>query len=248
MCRSSLLLTGVVLLYHIGYTQPGVNQRLTVDTTTLAPTVSLNPASTGTGYSTFTPQAEPLFAGRIPHYNTRRRKPPAEVYSFTAVTSGVWIPTGWNDRLGVHPALGMIVGVWSNRMLYQLNTEFRFLDAANSYTVMYEGAPLTQKKYFGGYLGMHVGYAVVCMPMNTVYVLTGCAYDGFDAVDGDDTHQALTINSLNVNFGAGIHHFGKKGGLLGVELTYDIINYNNPGGTPLNGNAITLRLSVGFLE
>jgi hypothetical protein len=73
MLRSSLLLTGVVLLYHIGYTQPGVNQRLTVDTTTLAPTVSLNPANTGTGYSTFTPRAEPLFAGRIPHYNVSLR-------------------------------------------------------------------------------------------------------------------------------------------------------------------------------
>jgi hypothetical protein len=179
------------------------------------------------------------------HPKKYRYKSPAENYQEYAITSGTWIPTGWNQALGVHPLLGFAGGVWHNRMLYELNMEFRFVETPRDYTVIYQGAPLSQKKYFGGYLGMHVGYGFICQPMTTVYGLVGIGYDGFDAVEGDDTHDPLSINSVNFNVGSGIRHFNKDGGFIGIEATYDVINYNNPGGTLLNGNAVTVRLVWG---
>jgi hypothetical protein len=250
MFRSYALITSLVLLHQIDYAQQFSRQKLTNDTSTLASAAIVTPVATHADYvNSFTQAPEPAIkrTKSIPHYHYRERKPPAEVYSFATFTSGVWVPTGWNKVLGVHPTLGTMIGGWHDRMLYELNLEFRFINAANNYTVIYDGAPLTQNKYFGGFIGMHVGYGVVCMPMTTIYMLTGVGYDGFDVVEGDDTHDPMSINSLNVNFGAGVHHFGKQGSLLGMELTYDVINYNNPGGTPLNGNAFNLRLIIGGL-
>jgi hypothetical protein len=46
----------------------------------------------------------------------------------------------------------------------------------------------------------------------------------------------------------GVHHFGKKGNLFGVMLLYNFVGYQNPGGTPMDGNAVTLRIIFGGFE
>src|SRR6266581_4158414 len=75
-----------------------------------------------------------LFLPEPPRYNPRHRiKQPSEDYGLLAFTTGTWIPMGWNQVLGVHPAFGLMLGSWHNRTLYELNMEFRVGSADRNY-------------------------------------------------------------------------------------------------------------------
>ena len=133
--------------------------------------------------------------------------------------------------------------------MIEFEFEGRFGSAASSYHVLYSDTVRTTRHYFGAFIGLHLGYGVINFKSTSIYLLGGLGYDGFDSVEittpGENSN--VEIGSLNVNGGIGIQHFPKKGGYLGAELLYNAIHYQNPGGTPLDGNGITLRLTFGFI-
>jgi len=84
---------------------------------------------------------------------------------------------------------------------------------------------------------------------NEFDLLFGIGYDGFESVKTieNNSEASLThpINSINTNFGLGFRHFYKKNRYWGLKAKYNILNYNNSGGTNLMGNCITISLCLG---
>ena len=183
---------------------------------------------------------------RIQAKQPEQPEPPRDLYSFAGFTAGMWVPVGRNFILGPHPSLGLVLGGWRGQWLAEFAMEFRFGEAIHHYEVLYKNSVEISHKYFGGFIGFHVGYAVANLKNTSIYLLGGLGLDGFDAIEIDDQHdQAVSINSLNLNSGLGFQHYDKKGGYWGIELLFNLIHYQNPGGTPLNGNGVTLRLTRG---
>jgi hypothetical protein len=177
------------------------------------------------------------------------QKPPPEVTSFCTFYTGMWIPTGRDRVLGSHPLLGVELGKWTDRFMWEINGEFQMGDTNTPYTVVNNnGVSTTSSLYEGTYLGLNFGYSLITIKRSVFYLTGGVGWTGFVAINGDDNTSQLSINTLTSNYGMGFQHFGKKGTLVGAALLFNYLNYQNTGGTPMDGNAVTFRLTIGVFN
>jgi hypothetical protein len=81
-------------------------------------------------------------------------------------------------------------------------------------------------------------------------VVGGIGYDGFEAIseDVDAGIGSKSINSLNINIGAGYRYYYKKnsGQYVCLQPRINAVNYANKGGSDLSGNTLSIRLIWGF--
>jgi hypothetical protein len=177
------------------------------------------------------------------------------------ITAGAFIPSGNLNVLGVHPALGLILGGRISKITIDANISFRFLKTPNRYTVRTDQGLLSTNYYLGGYIGLDGGYELMRRKNKAVEVLAGIAYDGFDTSPGNNNNSSgnntsnstPSINSVSLNFGFGYrlffreHHTikGVSHPYMAVQAKYNILNYANPDGTDLSGNAFTIGIILG---
>ena len=116
------------------------------------------------------------------------------------------------------------------------------------YLIIYQGEPKMTDYYFGGYVGLDVDYELWKNKKKEFDLLTGIAYDGFDAVESDTEKniKGKSINSLNLNLGLGFRFYGKGMNYWGVQTKYNIVNYINKQGTDFSGDYISLIVSYNF--
>ncbi len=168
-----------------------------------------------------------------------------------ALLTGVWKPFGNSGRLGVHPELGFSAGVQLNRWLMDITMLLRFIKTPLTYDVLHDGNLLSTDYFLGGYVGGDVGYQLLKFKNSRYYLLGGVGWDGFDALEPDpevDNEPSKTLGSLNLNLGMGTKwHYKGDRNYLGIEARYNFVNYNNPGGTDLSGNTMSIRLLFGVL-
>ncbi|MBL7973009.1 MAG: hypothetical protein JNL03_15940 [Prolixibacteraceae bacterium] len=157
--------------------------------------------------------------------------------------TGVALPTGnLNQVIGIKPAFGFQVGMKANKIQYDLSILLRAGNAKNEYTVQYQGEPKVTDHYLGGYIGLDLGYELWRSGNREFDFLSGVAFDGFDAVEGDtgEDTEGKSINSLNLNLGLGYRIYGKRLNYFGIQAKYNFVNYKNNPGTDLGGNYISL--------
>lgn len=161
---------------------------------------------------------------------------------------GTWMPYGNANTLGTHPSFGFLFGFSKKRMMFDMVMEFRTGKPNNSYQVMHQGLLVTTDHYFGGYFGVDVGYEFMSYGRSRFYFMTGIAADGFDSIEPEEDQKGKSFFVLNLNAGAGWKLFTRDGSYVGLDLRHNWMNYENTGGTPLDGNAVTLRLLYGIIK
>lgn len=159
------------------------------------------------------------------------------------------MPQGSNQILGNHPFFGFLGGVGYNRWLFDIDLEFRVNKASHTYAVQYLGDTVATDHYFGGFLGVNAGFELLRQKDYSIYALAGFGLDGFDAIETQNYNQpSMSINAFAKNVGIGIYHVFEDRTLIAFQAQYSFINYQNPGGTPLDGNGILLRIIIGSLK
>jgi hypothetical protein len=167
------------------------------------------------------------------------------------IYAGLWIPFDYAACLGNHPMIGMQLGMRTKQMTFNVSLNFKFGKPKNEYTYMQNGYSDTTNSFVGGYFGIDAERKILSFGKNEVSILAGLGYDGFDAVnvnteDSDPNNDvSYMIGSLNTNFGLGFRHFTNNGTYYGLKAIYNIVNYNNPGGTYLSGNTVSISLTLG---
>jgi len=167
------------------------------------------------------------------------------------IYAGIWIPFDNAAWLGDHPMIGMQLGMRKKQMTYNLSLDFKFGKPKNEYAYMKDGYADTSNNFVGIYAGIDIERKILTFGKNEISLLAGLGYDGFDAVnvnteDSDPNNDvSYMISSLNTNFGLGFRHFINNGTYYGLKATYNIVNYNNPGGTNFSGNTLSISLTVG---
>ena len=165
--------------------------------------------------------------------------------------TGAWIPTGNASLLGVHPLIGIQGGVKLNKTTYNLSLAFKFINTPNKYVILKDGVKDTTNYFFGGYIGADIEREIYKGRKNEFNLLAGFGYDGFESIKPDytnnDSYSGHSISSLNTNFGIGYRYFYNKRSYIGLQAKYNIVNYNNKGGTNLMGDCLTITISVGGL-
>jgi len=165
------------------------------------------------------------------------------------LSAGYWMPSGSNDVLGNHPAIGALLGGKFNKLLLALAIELRFLKAKETYTIRHDGRLIESRHFLGGFLGVEGGRELLRTNRHEIDLIGGMGLDGFDALSTDNDRDGKSVFSLNLNLGLGYRHFLKAHGInyIGVEIRHNWLNYATGGGTDLSGNAISLRLIYGIL-
>ena len=163
--------------------------------------------------------------------------------------SGIWIPTGNASLLGNHPLIGLQGGVKFKKMTIYLTLAFKFVNSANDYVILKDGYYDTTNYFFGGYIGLDTEREIYKRKKHEIDLLAGIGYDGFQSIkienNNTDPNAGHSINSLNTNFGMGYRYFYKKNKYIGLQAKYNIVNYNNKGGTNLMGDCYTITISIG---
>jgi hypothetical protein len=166
---------------------------------------------------------------------------------------GVWIPQGNLDILGVHPSFGYRLGVKYQKLTADLSLIFQFVNSPNTYQVYKNGILWDTNNFLGGYIGLDAGYELFRLKGNSIDLIGGIAFNGFDTIneeiEGEKNNLTKSINSLNLNIGLGYKfHFKNQRSnqrYVGIDFKYNFVNFKNPHGTNLEGNTYTVNLLIG---
>ena len=159
------------------------------------------------------------------------------------IITGIWIPTGKIETLGAHPQFGFFMGGKRCRFEYSLSVLGRFLPTANEFTVKHEGVLYDTTKYFGWYLGVDIGYEIFYRKGNGILLLAGMGWDAFRSEFIEEEETPVIRNSFNFNSGVGYRYYYREKesmSYIEVDFKYNFLDFKNPGGTDLSGNAVSI--------
>lgn len=170
--------------------------------------------------------------------------------AITAFSAGFWIPTGAANTLGTKLQLGCLIG--GKRCKFEIygTALLRLFPASNEYTYEIDGEQFSTTNYLGWYLGLDFGYEILYYRRNGILLLAGMGLDGFSATPmSEESEELFNINSFNFNIGVGYRHYRRKNNysFFEFDFKYNFIDYKNPGGTDLSGNAMSFLFLYGVL-
>jgi hypothetical protein len=180
-----------------------------------------------------------------------KNKQASPLYDQLAIFVGSWIPTRNASTLGNQFVLGFRVGQSIKKFKYDWNIDFRLGQSMNRYTVKYNDSLVSSQRINGIYTGIGVSYDFVTKPIIKWYATMAFGIDGFVAIREQNPTfpTGKSIGSFNYKVGIGFRNYPhclNDRAYFSTELCFNFVNYQNEGGTPLNGNTFTLRLILGF--
>lgn len=170
----------------------------------------------------------------------------------TALNLGAWLPQGHAALLGVHPSVGVSVGMRNKLNQVDLTVNARFVRAAHHYNILRRDTLYSRDAYSGVYAGLNYTHYLAHTRLFEAGYTVGFGYDALSiTTQGSDEHyddylKPLGLTSANINAGFRANYFIKPRHYIGLEGKYNYMHYNNKGGTPLGGYAYTLALIAGF--
>lgn len=162
--------------------------------------------------------------------------------------TGVWIPGGHLSLLGVHPAVDYGFGIRTRLNQFDLFASLRFINAPNYYTIIRSDSAYSRNFYRGGYVGLDYTRYLYYRPRFEAGLVAGAGVDFFDVADDTNNDSYLSPTELaifNYNFGVRCNYFIRPNVFVGVACKYHFLQYHNPGGSPLDGNAFTIDFTIG---
>ncbi|WP_116125506.1 hypothetical protein [Lewinella sp. IMCC34183] len=163
---------------------------------------------------------------------------------------GLWIPLGDAALLGNHPEIGFAVGWKKGRLNYDMQILFRFLKSADTYLARRgrDGATEETDKFFGGHLGVTVGYDIWRHRTHEVQVIGGLGGDGFDALNETDDLDAASVISYAGVTGLGYRKYLTPTSYLGLSLKAHFVDYRLNGIVDFNGVPLSLTVAYGSVN
>ncbi|MCP4582149.1 MAG: hypothetical protein GY839_11075 [candidate division Zixibacteria bacterium] len=168
------------------------------------------------------------------------------------IQSGVWVLQGNSQLFGEKLELGGSYGLRNKSWGTDLTCLMRTLKSENKYFVEMHDTLAETDSFFGLMLGADITREVFHFNRFEFESFTGIAYDILNTIntkDDKDGKDGKSIGAFSFNFGINTRIFCNKTRdyYLGMKLRYNIINYNNKGGTDLSGNSFSLCLTFGAL-
>ena len=167
-----------------------------------------------------------------------------------AIGIGSWAPRGHLAVIGAHPELYVEIGRRTRLDQVNLTVAYRFNDASQPYLILRHGVLLPQTHYDGYYVGLEYNRYLVHTLHFELGTITGLGWDAFDiSMDANETSNPLyplVLRSLNGNAGLRLKGYFSGRGYFGLIGKYNFMHYYNKGGTPLDGNALSIDFIVGM--
>ena len=174
----------------------------------------------------------------IKQYNATVKKYENMIEYNIAGIIGLWKPTGDLKKVGVHPELGLQLGVKRKKMNYDLTLALRFINSPN-------------ELFIGEYIGFDIGRDIYAAKGHGIQIIAGIALDGFEIrnEDGEDNMvRKRSAYSYNLNFGLAYRYYITNSFYIGLRAKYNIVDYTLNKAPDLAGNVLTLQFTVGKVD
>ena len=159
---------------------------------------------------------------------------------------GIWIPRGESELLGNKLEISGELGGKRGRFGFDLSGAVRLLESREFYELYYNEQLVRTDDYIGGYIGGTISGELLRLRRYGLDLFAGGGYDGFSATIGEETRG---VDSYNINFGLRMRYQYNKerNQFFGLQLRYNIVDYDTNGGSDLSGNTISLNVIYGYL-
>jgi hypothetical protein len=164
------------------------------------------------------------------------------------VSTGIWIPSGELTLVGVHPAIGVLVGAKTRNTYWDAIFEFRFGNTRYPFEITIQDSILQTQNYQGGYLGLEASRIIKRFESSTLEIIAGLGYDIIDIVEDSNEPERQTFRSPAANAGLGYRFFFPNRTWLSFKTGYYWLDHSHDAGSPLSGNAFMLKVSYGLSE
>ena len=170
-----------------------------------------------------------------------------------AISTTAWVFSGNLAALQrpVLPGLGLLAGGRVNKLTFDFSCNFWSTYAPRTMTIYKNDSSLSARYHTGAYIGLDAGYQVYRRKRWEVDGILGIGDNLFGAYY--DNSDILYFHTLDVNVGVGYrfyiryrdYGYQKVYSYLALQTKVHLLNYNNPGGTAINGNAFSITLEYG---
>jgi hypothetical protein len=165
-----------------------------------------------------------------------------------AFAGGVYVPYGNISLFGTRPTVGLVMGGKHLRHNIDLIMDIRVGPSEEDYTFVYQGDVITDDTWTGIYFGAEYTFDFINTKTFDVGISPGIGYESITALstDEDSDDDGKFLESFNYNVGLVVKYkYGKRGAYVGLQVRYNWADYENFGGTPLNGEYLNVRLTLG---
>lgn len=169
-----------------------------------------------------------------------------------SLQAGIWIPDKNLKILGNHPSIGGQAGFRYGKYSGDLSLDFRFLRSPDDYQVKLDDSVTMTHRFSNLSFRLDAGYQIQQWRNTELIFTSGIGVEQLSAIyemndilnDEDDVTR--DIYSLNINLGGSWRIYLRNNHYLAVTGRYHFLKFSNPGGTKLNGNALTLSMEYGL--
>jgi len=165
------------------------------------------------------------------------------------LSSGIWAPAGHLSLLGVHPSINYGLGVRNRHNEWDLDAALRFANTPSPYVILRNDTLMSRTFYTGGNISLDYTRYLIHRNRWEIGLSTGVGIDFIDVASGNPSPDwsPTEITCFDLNFGFRYNWYFAKHGFVGLVARYHFLNYNNPGGSPFDGNAVTIDIIVGHV-
>jgi hypothetical protein len=158
-------------------------------------------------------------------------------------SGGIWHPSGNVAILGNQPEVGFFMGIRWLRFSLDFNINRRIFPSKNEYLIVNEGIADTTTGHNVYHFGLDFMVHALKLGRHEIDVSAGFGWESLQIKEID----LFTFPCIP---GVGYRvYLGKDESMyIGAQLRYYYLNFNNVGGTPLNGNALSFKLMYGFSD
>ncbi|MBE0565311.1 MAG: hypothetical protein IH621_05075 [Krumholzibacteria bacterium] len=162
-----------------------------------------------------------------------------------ALGGGAWLPGGDLDFAGDKTLVGALVGARGHMWLGRIVLEMRVGRTARPYTVDEQGLPRLSDRFDAVLLGIELGRIITVSDRFAVDLFGGVGADAVKPFKDED----LTLGTVQGSLGLGCRVFAgpNRSWMFGLDGRREWLADRNTSGTPLGGQAWSLRLVCGIV-
>jgi hypothetical protein len=161
------------------------------------------------------------------------------------VSAGVWSPSGSLGSLGNHASLGYnILGLRDRWNEYDLYFAHRFVNTAQPFSFTSKDTLYHGRIFYSGYYGLDYTRYLISTPHFETGIIAGLGDEEL-TLQSYGAGKSIDLNTLSLSAGLRMNYFFTKFTYIGASCKYSWLNYQNPGGTNLQGNGLSADVYFG---
>lgn len=166
-----------------------------------------------------------------------------------AVTFGAWLPNGHLSAIGIRPAVGVRLGRQYNKLLADFAFDIRIGKSDNKIDIPLTDEVMLEVDHFIGMrAAIEPSYNILKWQPINVDVFFSAGYEWIELVKSGQDRRGETFGSPSIGAGITYRYLFANRLNIGFSTAYHLLWFDNPGGTSLEGHALTVSLNISYFE